>query len=487
MRDLLEHAPELTLIDFNDEELARMGRLHMKLCLANVECVLQSGKKATRGKFVDEPIRHSTLGKNVRTGSIIDTNVMEQSKQGFSGTTTPVIKKQKNNSDHNQSLSNHLITTPISTTESVVTLEAPRKEVNLGVVIDMLQRTQEQLWQVMKNSDEQFQLVLTKSEEQNSRLLSLERKINCLISRQRSMDTTSMTLSQSHPELSTNRGEEDYDISSDVDSEIYVECENNSGPRKRCEFTGCQETFSIVAPHNKREFCDIHSPWRQLCKNRNSNMREQIRYQPKHRLLGNHDSDILEDMNGDKDDNNDDFCYVCRFGGELILCDYCTLSYHVSCAGLKCAPRGDFKCPMCCDQHKKKKNLQYDERPLKECEFDGCYETFYVNPRQSMKRWCDYHRRLVKNERQRGYRSQRREAKMLDTQGIKKECADGDYISDDDEDRSYFVDGMKECTIRGCSERISRRFKFCSHHARIKKLQRQREWLKKKRKLAEIS
>ena len=30
-------------------------------------------------------------------------------------------------------------------------------------------------------------------------------------------------------------------------------------------------------------------------------------------------------------DTNDSFCYVCRGGGDLLLCDRCTSSYHLHC------------------------------------------------------------------------------------------------------------------------------------------------------------
>ncbi|XP_047331063.1 uncharacterized protein LOC124934577 [Impatiens glandulifera] len=44
---------------------------------------------------------------------------------------------------------------------------------------------------------------------------------------------------------------------------------------------------------------------------------------------------------------NDSICSVCRIGGELILCDKCPSSYHITCLGLKVFPDGDWFCPSC--------------------------------------------------------------------------------------------------------------------------------------------
>ncbi|PON72950.1 Acyl-CoA N-acyltransferase [Parasponia andersonii] len=50
------------------------------------------------------------------------------------------------------------------------------------------------------------------------------------------------------------------------------------------------------------------------------------------------------------EDENDDVCAVCHYGGELVLCDTCPSAYHVSCLGLKGPPHpsdGDWFCPPC--------------------------------------------------------------------------------------------------------------------------------------------
>ncbi|KAB1203956.1 Chromodomain-helicase-DNA-binding protein 4 [Morella rubra] len=45
--------------------------------------------------------------------------------------------------------------------------------------------------------------------------------------------------------------------------------------------------------------------------------------------------------------DNDVICSVCRYGGELVLCDRCPSSFHISCIGLKDVPNGDWFCPSC--------------------------------------------------------------------------------------------------------------------------------------------
>ncbi|KAK1428861.1 hypothetical protein QVD17_17701 [Tagetes erecta] len=45
---------------------------------------------------------------------------------------------------------------------------------------------------------------------------------------------------------------------------------------------------------------------------------------------------------------NDDYCSFCYDGGELVLCDSCTSSYHSTCIGLKEIPNSDYWfCPSC--------------------------------------------------------------------------------------------------------------------------------------------
>ncbi|KAJ4725560.1 PHD zinc finger protein [Melia azedarach] len=59
--------------------------------------------------------------------------------------------------------------------------------------------------------------------------------------------------------------------------------------------------------------------------------------EPDNRLKGHHHSN-----------ENDYICSVCHYGGELILCDGCPSSFHISCLGLEGFPDGDWFCPSCC-------------------------------------------------------------------------------------------------------------------------------------------
>ena len=44
---------------------------------------------------------------------------------------------------------------------------------------------------------------------------------------------------------------------------------------------------------------------------------------------------------------HEDFCAVCSKSGKLLLCDSCTLVYHLPCVGLKTVPSGTWNCPKC--------------------------------------------------------------------------------------------------------------------------------------------
>lgn len=44
---------------------------------------------------------------------------------------------------------------------------------------------------------------------------------------------------------------------------------------------------------------------------------------------------------------NDVVCSVCHYGGDIILCDKCPSSFHLSCLGLDSVPDGDWFCPPC--------------------------------------------------------------------------------------------------------------------------------------------
>ncbi|GKB76787.1 zinc finger, RING/FYVE/PHD-type, acyl-CoA N-acyltransferase, Jas TPL-binding domain protein [Tanacetum coccineum] len=48
---------------------------------------------------------------------------------------------------------------------------------------------------------------------------------------------------------------------------------------------------------------------------------------------------------------NDEYCSFCYNGGELLLCDSCTSSFHSACIGLDCVPNSDlWFCPACACQ-----------------------------------------------------------------------------------------------------------------------------------------
>ncbi|KAJ8543599.1 hypothetical protein K7X08_006122 [Anisodus acutangulus] len=51
---------------------------------------------------------------------------------------------------------------------------------------------------------------------------------------------------------------------------------------------------------------------------------------------------------GSRFSTNDYICSVCRYGGELILCDECPSSFHPNCLEMKEVPDGDWFCPSCC-------------------------------------------------------------------------------------------------------------------------------------------
>ncbi|XP_007048458.2 PREDICTED: uncharacterized protein LOC18611905 [Theobroma cacao] len=44
----------------------------------------------------------------------------------------------------------------------------------------------------------------------------------------------------------------------------------------------------------------------------------------------------------------DTICSVCHYGGDLIICDHCPCSYHLSCINFKDVPSKKWFCPSCC-------------------------------------------------------------------------------------------------------------------------------------------
>ncbi|XP_031247407.1 increased DNA methylation 1-like [Pistacia vera] len=75
-------------------------------------------------------------------------------------------------------------------------------------------------------------------------------------------------------------------------------------------------------------------------------------------------------------------CYVCHYGGELIICDSCPSTYHKDCLGLEEIPTGDWFCPSCCcvicGEGKSKKTMEnfVDGGIVHTC--DQCEHKFHI-------------------------------------------------------------------------------------------------------------
>jgi hypothetical protein len=86
---------------------------------------------------------------------------------------------------------------------------------------------------------------------------------------------------------------------------------------------------------------------------------------------------LYDCVQGDPDDTNDDYCFQCVGGGDLILCDKCNRSYHLYCIDppLEAAPDGEWLCPAhlrSCARRKKSEvellqqgALHYSERGMR--------------------------------------------------------------------------------------------------------------------------
>lgn len=49
----------------------------------------------------------------------------------------------------------------------------------------------------------------------------------------------------------------------------------------------------------------------------------------------------------EEEDPNEDECFLCKDGGELLCCDSCPLAFHLACIGLATVPEGSWQCPHC--------------------------------------------------------------------------------------------------------------------------------------------
>jgi len=73
---------------------------------------------------------------------------------------------------------------------------------------------------------------------------------------------------------------------------------------------------------------------------------------------------------------DDDRCVVCDDGGELIVCDGCESAYHTSCAGLSGVPEGDWFCPKCNEKDDDRCVICNDGGVLILC--DGCEKSYHL-------------------------------------------------------------------------------------------------------------
>uniref|UniRef100_A0AC35TG05 DNA helicase n=1 Tax=Rhabditophanes sp. KR3021 TaxID=114890 RepID=A0AC35TG05_9BILA len=67
-----------------------------------------------------------------------------------------------------------------------------------------------------------------------------------------------------------------------------------------------------------------------------------------------------------------DYCTKCENDGELLLCDFCPQTYHLSCLTpkLKEAPEGDWMCPACEDKLAKKEDIAKHRKSCEVCKED---------------------------------------------------------------------------------------------------------------------
>ena len=174
----------------SNQQLDNLGRLHMKLCLARVESVLQSNTMVHKGEFVMGPLRHIVFRKNTHLEQLIDAtkeiNYLNQKMQdaemifGPTSSSTHDLHDQSNISPMTLYTSS---STTIATNGS--TSNSDYDDASLGVVVNMLRRSQEQLRMVIRKYDEQYQQLMAKVDdisvltyEQRIVIESIEQKVD---------------------------------------------------------------------------------------------------------------------------------------------------------------------------------------------------------------------------------------------------------------------------------------------------------------------
>ncbi|OVA02721.1 GNAT domain [Macleaya cordata] len=112
-----------------------------------------------------------------------------------------------------------------------------------------------------------------------------------------------------------------------------------------------------------------------------------------HKLKGFRSKPLKRIKRNNLPDKSDDICLVCHYGGNLLLCDQCPSSFHLSCLGLKDLPEGNWSCPSCrcgiCERSEFDGDTEkFTEKTVLYC--DQCEREYHVG--------CIRQRELVKLE-----------------------------------------------------------------------------------------
>jgi uncharacterized cysteine cluster protein YcgN (CxxCxxCC family) len=124
--------------------------------------------------------------------------------------------------------------------------------------------------------------------------------------------------------------------------------------------------------------------------NEESNSQTKDSTEEDNRLLGKKTKRVEKE----KTKTNNEFCSLCRNGGNLILCDDCVRSFHIECLKLSedDIPEGNWFCPICTLKREKKDKGLNDFNSL---------NTFEMDEKQR--------KRLIKNEKRRIWRRKKKE------------------------------------------------------------------------------